>query len=296
MNAPHQILRLPSGQELAWSLHGPGPRKAVFFHGHPGSRHQASFLEPHLAKAGLEVLAFDRPGYGNSSPETESARPIDLAAQVEALAEAAGFRRFHLIAVSGGAPYALSAAAAVGERVQGAAIVCGLGPLADSECRPHFPRSLLAVMKLALKVPEPLLEGVVRFQLGRLLRQLDSAGGGEGKAGRRPPFLSEADFELVGSEAVRPRLRASLEAAFRQGVQGSRRDLRAFLAPWEVDWRAISCPVALHHGLDDRLVPWRFSEILGARLPNARFVPYEGEGHYTLPIRRAAEILRGLPG
>lgn len=281
-----QLLRLPSGLELAYTRHGSGPRKAIFFHGHPGSRHQAAFLEPHLAAAGLEVLAFDRPGYGNSAPETASERPIELAPHVAALADAAGFSRFHLIAVSGGAPYALSAAAALGERVSGAAIVCGLGPLADDECRPHFPKSLLAFMKLALKVPEPLLEGVVRFQLGRLL---------EGRAGRRPPFLSESDFELVGSEAVRPALRASLEAAFRQGVQGSRRDLRAFLAPWELRWDAISCPVTFHHGLDDRLVPWQFSEIGAARIPGARFVPYEGEGHYTLPIRRAAEILEGLP-
>ena len=285
---PHsfQTLRLPSGREVSYTVHGNGARHAIFFHGHPGSRHQAGFLEPHLAAHDLTLLSFDRPGYGNSEPETEHASPVLLAEQVGALADAAGFKKFHLIAVSGGAPYALHAAASLGKRALSAQIVCGLGPLNDQECRPHFPRSLIAVMNVALRTPDPLLAGLVRLQLGKIL------GGGQR---RRPPFFSEADFELVGSSEVRGRLKQSLEAAFRQGVQGSKRDLRAFLAPWELDWEAITCPVTLHHGLDDRLVPWKFSEILASRIKGARFVPYEQEGHYTLPIRRASEILGGLP-
>lgn len=294
MHDAFERLHLPGGLELAYARHGAGAKKAIFFHGHPGSRHQAAFLEPHLAAAGVALLAFDRPGYGNSSPFASSGGEIDLSAEVAALAGAAGFEKFHLVAVSGGAPYALRAAAELGDRVLSATIVCGLGPLHDQECRPHFPKSLLAVMHLARSTPNPILETMVRMQLSRLT-SARPAGAPEG-AGLRPPFMSEGDFALLGSGEARARIGQGLEAAFRQGVQGSKRDLRAYLAPWELRWERIRCPVVFHHGLDDRLVPWQFSEILASRIAGARFVPYEGEGHYTLPIGRAGEILRGLGG
>ncbi len=282
---PFHLHRSPSGLELAYTLHGSGPRRAIFLHGHPGSRHQAAFLEPYLNAHSLTVLSFDRPGYGNSSPERLRPNPLHLAAEMGSLADAAGFDRFHLIAVSGGAPYAINALPSLGSRVISAQIVCGLGPLRDPECRAHFPLALLLVMQLALHTPSPLLHSLVQIQLKRLRRG----------AGKRPPFLSPADFELLAAPEVRSRLWESLEAAFRQGVEGSKRDLKAFLSPWEAKLAPLSCPVTFHHGLDDRLVPWQFSQILASRIPKATFVPYENEGHYTLPLRRTREILEAIP-
>jgi len=281
-------LRLPTdGRELSYVLAGSGSRKAIFFHGHPGSRHQIAFIEKHCEEHNLEVLAFDRPGYGNSAPEQDSRNPLDLSLEVAALANSRGWNKFHLIAVSGGAPYALKCAAALGKRVLSAQIICGLGPLNERDLRQYFRRRLYLAMKIALLVPSPILDTLVRNRLHALFQRPASS--------VPPVFLSRADFELIGSAEIRTQLRLSLESAFRQGVEGSKRDLRAFIRPWEVDWNAISCSVVLCHGLNDQLVPWQFSEALAKRIPGARFVPFENEGHYTLPILRTAEILREIP-
>jgi|GEM_PF-1976817 len=286
MPTKFKTLRLPDGRDVSYVTRGNGSRKAIFFHGHPGSRHQISFIAAHAGTFDLEVAAFDRPGYGNSAPETESKDPLDLSQQVAALADELGWRKFHLIAVSGGAPYALKCASLLGSRVLSAQIICGLGPLHEKPLRRHFRRRLYGAMKLALVIPSPLLHGLVQNRLQALFRRAEG--------GTKPMFMNNGDFALIGHPDVRLQMRASLDAAFRQGVEGSKRDIRSFLGPWNVDWAAISCPVVLSHGLDDQLVPWQFSEALATRIPGARFIPFKEEGHYTLPIRRSADILREI--
>lgn len=286
MSTTYKTLRLKDGRDVSYVTSGKGKRKAIFFHGHPGSRHQISFLTAHVDTHDLEVASFDRPGYGNSSPESDSTHPLDLSEQVAALADELGWKKFHLIAVSGGGPYALKCASVLGKRVLSAQIICGLGPLHEKELRKHFRRRLYGAMRLALMLPSPLLHGFVQNRLQALFTRT--------KAGTKPVFMNNGDFALIGSSEIKPQLRASLEAAFRQGVEGSKRDIRAFLAPWQVDWAAISCPVVFTHGLDDQLVPWQFSEALAARIPGARFVSFKNEGHYTLPIMRGSEILKEI--
>jgi pimeloyl-ACP methyl ester carboxylesterase len=273
------------GGTLAYSLFGGGERKAIFFHGHPGSRHQGAFVGPHAKPLGLEIAAFDRAGFGHSSLFPSGKNPLDLAPALRALADQLGWKRFHLIAVSGGAPYALNSAPGLAERVHSIHLICGMGPLADPRFRRRFPRGALEAMRLANALPAPVLSGALRLALLAARR-----------TGRRNmPFLSPGDAELLGSPMVSSTLRDSLDSAFRQGVAGARRDWRAFLSPWELDMAAISAPVTFWHGREDRLVPCEFSEWLSSRIPRSVLRLVEGEGHYTLPLLRAREILEEIP-
>lgn len=277
--------------KLAYNVYGApdAPDRAIFFHGHPGSRVQGALLHQDALREGFAVAAFDRAGIGDSDFFRESAGgPLDLSGALLALADELGWDRFHLIAVSGGAPYALNSLPGLGKRALSATLVCGLGPLAETRFRQAFPRGPLRAIRLAAWLPLPALTGLLRLAL-RALRALPSAPGR-----RRPPFLSPADFALLRAPGVGAALRASLEGAFRQGAGGAQRDLRAYQSPWTLDYQAIECPVFFWHGTGDRLVPPSTSEWLAARIPHAK-LHLLNEGHYTLPLTQSGEILQNIP-
>ena len=84
--------------------------------------------------AGARLIAADRPGMGGSSPQPGRRIgdwPLDLAA----LADHLRLARFHVLGLSGGAPFAMACAVALSERILGLGLVCGLGSLegADAE-------------------------------------------------------------------------------------------------------------------------------------------------------------------
>src|SRR6202167_4378912 len=78
-------------------MYGDPDGKPVFLlHGTPGSR-----LGPHprsavLHRLGIQLISFDRPGYGESD-RLKSRRVTDVAADVQAIADAYGLRKFALV-------------------------------------------------------------------------------------------------------------------------------------------------------------------------------------------------------
>ena len=102
-------------------------RPIFLLHGTPGSR-----LGPHprssvLHRLGVQLIAFDRPGYGESD-RMAGRQVADVAADVLAIADAYGLDRFAVVGRSGGGPHALACAALLPERVTRAAVLVGLAP------------------------------------------------------------------------------------------------------------------------------------------------------------------------
>src|ERR1700722_7765873 len=46
----------------------PGGAPVIYFHGTPGSRLNLAFADDMVAASGVRLIAFDRPGYGGSTP------------------------------------------------------------------------------------------------------------------------------------------------------------------------------------------------------------------------------------
>src|SRR3954469_6493893 len=69
---------------------------------------------------GIRLIAYDRPGYGPSTPQPGRS-VADAAADVAATADALGLDRFATWGASGGAPHALAMAALLPDRVVAAA-------------------------------------------------------------------------------------------------------------------------------------------------------------------------------
>ncbi len=82
-----------------------GGEPVILLHGFPETSHMWTPLMPVLADAGYRVLAPDQRGYspGARPDGIENYRYANLASDVTALADAAGFERFHLVGHDWGA-------------------------------------------------------------------------------------------------------------------------------------------------------------------------------------------------
>jgi pimeloyl-ACP methyl ester carboxylesterase len=95
-------------------------------------------------------------------------------------------------------------------------------------------------------------------------------------------------------EHVRQTLLDSVELARRQGSAGILFDLKSFAHAWPVDWKKIVVPTLIWHGGDDSILSEDMAHFLASRLPQAKLRIFPEEGHYSLPILRAEEILTAL--
>ena len=83
-----ELVTLPDGRVLSYltcGVESPAPGKTLLhFHGYMSSRVEATMLDQAARALGLKVVAFDRAGYGLSSPEP-TRTPESAVADVEHL-------------------------------------------------------------------------------------------------------------------------------------------------------------------------------------------------------------------
>lgn len=281
-------LRLAEGRIVRFFRFGdPGGRPLFYCHGWPGSGIQAALAEPAARRLGFSILSPDRPGIGGSTFAPDR-RIVDWPAVAAQLADAEGWDRFDLLAVSGGCPYALATARALPERIGSVHVCCGAAPpeflLREGLSYPIY-RVLLRLHRSARTL---LLLGL---QMTRLyFRALPNS------AAFLPilPFLSGADARAVRPRANRTLLARSVAAAFRQHPRGVLRDATRFVEEWGFPLREVRVPVRFHHGTADRNIPIEAARQTAARIPGSQFTEWEGEGHYSLPLNRLETIIGAI--
>jgi pimeloyl-ACP methyl ester carboxylesterase len=130
-------IALPDGRALAVSAWGPPDGTAVlYFHGAaatPLDRREE--VEALLGDRGVRWIDVQRPGFG-ASCRCPGRTLGDWARDVELLAGVLGLDRLRIVGVSAGAPYALAAAARLGERVSAVAAVAALAPRPSGRLSP----------------------------------------------------------------------------------------------------------------------------------------------------------------
>jgi pimeloyl-ACP methyl ester carboxylesterase len=270
----------------------PDGAPVLHFHGTPGSRLEPAFGDRVAARLGVRVVSFDRPGYGGSA---EVAHDLSAVARdAGAVADALGVDQFAATGWSGGAPYALAAAAVLGERVTRVGVAGGPAP---TQQLPGALEALDDNDRLALSfLPDDPAAAARQFLTGNaeLLAGLMSVRDDE-----QAPWIEwmwgETDREVTADAALRRSLFESYREALRQGPTGIAWDNVAFVGPWGFDLEAVGCPVRLWYGEQDLMAPPQHGEWLAAHLPNAALEVFPGEGH-LLPMRHWEEILRTLTG
>lgn len=283
------IFNLSDGCQLGYDRYGHDDGvPAFYFHGLPGSRREGIFLHQACVDAGVQLIAPDRPGFGLSQSRS-GPRLQHWPELVSELADGLGFERFYLLAVSGGGPYALACASLLQARVLGTGICCGLGEIADAELRAGMRLNARLGFWLAQQNPAWL-----RYSYGTVITA----------AARCIPGLSieilarfegQPDCAVLRQPQIKAWYAASLHEAFHNGSAGAVADMCAALEPWCFDLTRVQS-LQLWHGLQDRVVPVRHSEKLLERLPGARLHRVADEGHFSLPIRYAATVVRAVAG
>lgn len=254
-------------------------------HGTPSNGAGFDWTDAPARARSLQIIAPDRPGIGRSTPVPLRAIG-DYAAELAVLADAMEIDRFTVLGYSGGGPYALAAAAALGPRVQSAVIVAGAGEIGAWATFADLARSDRQMTWLALHTPVIARAALRLADLGARVTPrvaLWSARSG----------LIESDRAVMGSLGSPREALALFTQALAHSSAGVVADYALLARPWHVNLGDITVPVRCWHGTADTLVPLAHTEELVARLPNAQLTTWPGEGHLAF-IAHVGEVLDGI--
>ncbi|MFB8274904.1 alpha/beta fold hydrolase [Nocardia colli] len=254
------------------SEHGGGAGVLVWHHGSPQT---GVLLDPLLEAAnarGIRLLSYGRPGYGGST--RLPGRDVASAAHdVEQIADALGIERFAVMGASGGGPHALACAAELPVRVTGAVSLAGIAPFTE-----EFDWFAGMVAPGGLKAAMNGAEARAKFaEIDEF--DMDS--------------FTSADFEALSGEWAS--LGADAQRAGEAGSDGLVDDDVAFVSPWGIEPSAITAPVLLVQGGQDRVVPPAHADWLWQRLPKAQLWSRPDDGHVSV-LRACADAMDWLRG
>ncbi|RSD21407.1 alpha/beta fold hydrolase [Amycolatopsis eburnea] len=257
-------LTLPGGRLRVYDSGGPGRLTVLWHHGTPNLGAPPGPLLPLGEELGIRWISYDRPGYGGSTPVP--GRTVgDAAGYATAVADALGVGRFAVLGHSGGSSHALACAALLPDRVLAAAGLAAVAPFHGEDWFAGMtdPGALRAAV--AGRAAKEAYEAAAEFD---------------------PAVFTDADFAVLkGSwswldSVVQPAL----------GAVGLIDDDLAYVAPWGADPAAITAPLLLVHGEDDRMVPAAHSRWLAARCPRAELRLTPGDGHLSVLDHAAAAL------
>jgi pimeloyl-ACP methyl ester carboxylesterase len=249
-------------------------------HGTPGSRNGPRPRASVLYRLGIQLVCYDRPGYGGS--ERQYGRPVkDAADDVRAIADKLGIDSFGVVGRSGGGPHALACAALLPDRVQSAAVLVSLAPpdAAGLDWYGGMAASNVAEYTRAAKNPEA-FEATLDRHAAKIRDNPESM------FGALASDLSGPDSRVVDDIAMRALLTDTYAEALKNGAAGWIDDVLALCQPWGFDLSKISAPVYLWHGADDRFSPVAHTYWLSDRITDSHTEIEEGAAHFG-----AVEIL-----
>jgi pimeloyl-ACP methyl ester carboxylesterase len=245
----------------------------IYFHGTPSSRLQAVSGQDAAVRQGVRLIAANRPGYG-AAPDAPTSLS-SVARDTLALADGLGLKRFAVLGVSGGGPYALACGALAPERAVAVGVAAGMGPWRLIDPPGNNPQD-----RAALELADA---GDVEAGLAAFRRS----------AAEEYASMLELDDEAMMNEFIRPiperertiftpEMRVLWAADLREALtsyEGYARDNLAWGGDWDLDLSAVSSPTWLWYGDEDRLVPADHGRWLQERIALSTLVIRSGCGH-----------------
>jgi len=273
---------------MAYQEYGDAAGEPVIFcHGWPSSRLMGAAFHDAARELGLRIISPDRPGLGLS--QFQPGRTIlDWPRVLTEFANALGIRRYRILGISGGAPYAYAAAWARPDDVRAVCVACGVPPLAELETTEgmraiyvwmlRIHRGSPAAIRLLLRMARPFVRMPFfkAFKIAVL------------------PFLEPADRAAMNRGAGFEICFESNRAAWEKSAGGVALDGELYSRPWGFPVDEVRVPVRIWHGKKDTSFSWKLSEEMARRIPGSVSTFPDDDGHYSLPLMHARGILEDL--
>ncbi|WP_327010403.1 alpha/beta hydrolase [Dactylosporangium sp. NBC_01737] len=286
--ATQRTVKARDGRDLRVEITGDPSGSPVFLlHGTPGSRVGPKPRGGVLYRLGIQLICYDRPGYGGSQRDMK--RTVAAAAyDVQAIADALGLGRFAVVGRSGGGPHALASAACLPERVARAAVLVGVAPANADDLDWYAGMTDANVREYSTADADwhKLVERV-RLQAARVRRDPVSL------VKSLQQQMTDPDLRVVDDIAIQRLLAETYAEALRPGPYGWIDDIYALRSDWGFNLADIRQPVLLWHGADDNFSPVSHARWLAARIPNAK-IRIETETAHFGAVEVLPEILTWL--
>ena len=275
----------PDGRVLAVEEAGHPDGLPVLVHnGTPNSRHLYAPVVADADTRGLRIIGYDRPGYGDSSPQP-GRTVADCAADVQAIADGLGVTRLVTWGVSGGGPHVLATAALLPDLVAAAASLAALAPLGAEGLDYYDGMGQENIDDLRLILTD---EAAARAKTEQDREEILAATA-ETLAATTPTLLTPTDAAVFTGELAEY-LAWSGHEGLAPGAEGWFEDGWAFCQPWGFDPATISVPLLIVHGREDKFVPFGHGQWLAGRIPGVDARLLDHDGHLTLFQNRIGEV------
>lgn len=284
-----KVVELCGGAVEVLRLGRPGGTPLLFFHGWPSSLCQAMPWDGPAREGGFDLISVNRPGIGRSQARP-GMRIADWPVVMTQLLDALGLERAGVIGVSGGAPFALACGALAPERFPQATVICGAPPLGGDYLpwRAEMARVYRILGGLVEKHPK-VAERMMRASAPALsirspwwVYRLGSRG------------LCAGDREVVGSRELAEWSIGSFQGAMKSGGAAVVEEGRRYLGDWGFGLEQVRVPVTVWHGKGDRNFSWKLAQRVAEALPQGKLELRDEDGHYSIAMRRIAEVLDEL--
>lgn len=265
---------------LAVYTRGSDKHTPVFLlHGTPGC---GSLPLPHssiLYRAGIYLISYERPGYGDSDRHPERT-VADAAPDLETVADALGIDEFFVVGRSGGGPHALACAASatLRSRIRGVCVLGGLSPQLETEGMSEENSNAFGSEEPDLSWISPIGDKIRAGLIFSLLHHLE-------------PSLQRADFQVINNSGLRMLLAHSHAEALKNGDDGWKDDIHAIrrrnpqsnTLDWGFDIHDIppSIPVLLRYGGQDPFTPVANGHSLRRQILHSELIVDETGSHFT---------------
>lgn len=284
---PASLLSLRDGRTLGYLEVGPAGGVPVFhFHGHGSSRLEALALADAAEKAGLRLIAFDRPGIGCSDPKSGD-RLLDWPSDVAEAADQLGISRFAVQGMSAGGPYALACAHALKDRVIACSLVSAVPPPGIAL------RAGPAVRRFAWFVarafPNYLRRRLEEFRPDDISEEMVHA-----RVARMGRWLGGEDLRLMQEPEKLALLARTMLETGRQNGRGNRSEIERLVRPWGFNIRKIGVPILLFHGEEDRIMHVGPARLMARLLKGCAATFYAREGHFSVLVNKANDLMQAL--
>jgi pimeloyl-ACP methyl ester carboxylesterase len=281
------LVTTPDGRTLAVEDAGDPDGRPVLVHvGTPNSRHLYGRTVADATARGLRLISYDRPGYGESTPQP-GRTVADAAADARAICAALRLDRLAMWGFSGGGPPLLACAALLPDLVVAAACLASPAPYDAVGLDWFAGRSPGAARDVALMLAD---RAASRATYERERRGLLSVSAADLAQNMKSLLQPGEDPGFLLDEAL------CMQQAYTPGIEGCWDDGYAQVIPWGFELARISVPVLLMHGRRDRAVPFSHGQWLAAHIPGVDARLSNDDGHTTLRENHIGEVHAWLAG